>query len=173
MTEGEVFLFSVGNFLALVAALGWGLRRMARQFFYARRAELRKSMIAASKVLRDAKVRASQSRRKMAGLEAELAERRLVAVASTDEECANIVRDARINAQRIHDRVAKLGEEERARTLLEVRDRLLDRAYSSALDALRKNMTAKMAESAMSRGMVEFDDLLAAGDGRNECGGAR
>lgn len=166
MSEFKIFLLGGVNFALLLSALIWGLRRMARQFFYARRDGIRKQMVEAARQLRGTKARACGNRHLMARVEEDIAHRRRLAQASCEKECERIAADAKRRATWIVDGAARQAEEERRRRLADVRRHILASAFVRAEALLRKRVAGEAGEGILQRGLGELRALVAARQGR-------
>ena len=170
MSQGEIFIFSCLNFGLLIAGLVWGLRRVARQFFYARREELKKQMIAAAHGRRDARARLSRCRKMASGLEAEIAERRKVMSSTVAKECEAIMADARRRADGLRAGVMRQIREDESRAQGEVRASILERAFERAAKILRDETTAAARGHALDSGIADLTDAMS-GKGAAASGG--
>ena len=160
MTEGQIYAWSVVNFALMVGAVAVPLRRMARQFFFARRDRMQKEMISAAHLLRQAKVAASKQRALQQGLAEELEARRAAAAECADGECKALFEDAKRAAENALARAMRQGEEEHIRYRAEIGQRLLAEAFSRAAKKLKTKMTPEVLQRVTARGVTEFSGLL-------------
>lgn len=160
MKQVEVFVFGIINTFILIAVLLWLFRRLARQFFYARRIWLKKEFISSYGLLKGARQRIAQCLRSKEGLPDEISMRRRAVSSRADAECAAIIGEARRRADRIVDNAQRQAEEERARALAEVRERLLGDAFSRAMNLLPDEMTDDVQKRIVKQGVEEFEGLF-------------
>lgn len=160
MSEFDLFLLGCLNFAALIALLIWGLRRTARQFFYARRATLRKQMVVAAQALREAKGRAAKSRSLFAHLAEDVAYRKDGIAAAAAQRCDQIAEEAKRRAGRILDAAERQMKEEQARALADVRRQMILCAFRRVRDALKGKLDRGSQKKILERGCAELTALF-------------
>ena len=162
MTEFEIFIFGCLNFVALVALLFYGLRKSARQFFYARRATLKKAMVAAARERREARLKLAEGRKLAASLEADIAERRRIMAEGCGQECAAVLAEARRRGEQLTAAAARQTAEERLRAASVVRGRILAEAFRRAEELLRA-APEEARRRAIEGGVADIEALVRGG----------
>lgn len=171
MTEFEVFIFGCLNFVALVALLFYGLRKSARQFFYARRATLKKLMVVAAHERREARLKVARGRKLVASLEVDIAERRRMMAEGCGRECEAVLAAARRRGEQLTASAARQTQEERLRIAQAVRGEILVEAFRQA-EAILQAAPEKDRRRAVEGGVAEIEALVR-GHPTLTAGGAR
>lgn len=163
MSEFDVFLLGCINFAALIALLVWGMRRVARQFFYARRANLQKQMVSVARSLRAAKGRAARSRLLRDRLAVDIAHRKDGVAASAAQACDLIAKEAGRRARRIVETADRQRKEQQACTIAEVRRQMVVRAFAQARALVEEALDRGARRRIIDRGCGELSSLLSEG----------
>lgn len=161
MTQKTLFIFGIANFALLIIALSWGLKGMARQFFFARNSMIKKEMIASAKILKEAKARFLKSAGLAANLEKEILERRSVAVKRSDHECAEIIKFAEMKALGLAQSAERQSEEAKNEAKSRVKLRLLDLAFDRAVPMLLSQLNEDAKKKTLERGLKEISAIIA------------
>lgn len=173
MSQFEIFIFGCMNFAALMVVIAWSLRKVVRQFLYARRANLKKQMVAAAHERRQARTRLAKARASSDSVSEDIERRRRVMAESCVAECDGIVEEARRQASRIMESAGRQIVEERARAASNVRKQILEKAFARAEETIRSGMTDASRRNAVEEGLSELRGVVADEKGREYFGGER
>lgn len=160
-----IFIFGLINFAILVTALIWGTRRASSQFFYARRSEIKKDMVASAILLKQAKGRLLNLKKLMANLAGDILARHKTAIARATAEHDDIIKGARQKAAGLADAAARQSAEAKREALLDVRSRILKDAFARADAALAKGIPEKTKKDAVERGLKEVSAIMSSNAG--------
>lgn len=159
MTEFEIFLFGILNFVALIIALMWGLRRIARQYFYARSVGLRKEMIKSAHERRDAKARLVTARRKFEGVDGDIEHRRETIVSGYKKEGTTILEEAALRALRIIETTTRQAQEVRARAIAKIRAHILTHAFEKARTMLERGISESDEQHLVGKSLADLESI--------------
>ncbi|HPM40859.1 MAG TPA: ATP synthase F0 subunit B [bacterium] len=173
MSQFEIFIFGCMNFAGLMAIIAWSLRKVVRQFLYARRANLKKQMVVAAHERRQARARLAKAREEADSVSEDIERRRRVMAESCVAECDGIIEEARRQASRIMESAGRQIVEERARAASNVRKRILEKAFARAEEMVRGGMTDAARRDALDAGLSELRVAVADEKGREYFGGER
>lgn len=120
--EGPSLFWTTFNFVLLIAALVYFVRKPALDFFAERRDGIRQDLDQAAQLKKEAEERYSKWQRRLADLEQELDGIRETARARAEEERASILADARASAERIQRDATAAIEQETRRAREDLRD---------------------------------------------------
>lgn len=160
MKEFEVFIFGIVNFAILISLLFWGTRKLARQFFYARRMNIKKDLVDSARLERSAKFRLKNSKKLFENLQSDLAKRRAAAAAVCNEECRAIEDGAKRVAQHLIDGAVKQGRRERERALEAVKQRVMEEAFCGALEFVKAKMNTETGRAIMDKEIDRFENAI-------------
>ncbi len=156
--QHETFWKTV-NFVILVGALGWGLKKAGGKFFRSRTENIRQEMAEARKLKEEAEERVAGIERRMEKLDEEIAELRASARREMEAEKARF----RNETERLLARMQSNAEREIASAAKQARNEL--RAYASELalrlarQKIRQRMTPEVAGRLMDRFVNELGRL--------------
>ena len=151
--HGGLEVWKWANFALLAVILGWAVKKNAGPFFAARTLQIRKEMLEADDLGRQATARAAEIDRRLANLEAEIAALRAESAREAESETARL---SRLTALEI-GKIQAMAEQEIAAAGKAARSEL--KRYSAELairlaeDKLRARMTPQ-AQDALLRGFV-------------------
>lgn len=154
--QTEVFVFGILNTFIMVIALFWVFRRLARQFFYARRMWVKREMISSSRLLKEAKARFVRNRSLKEKLPEEIAARRRTIELRIEDECNAITIDAERQSDRIIGNARRQSNDEKARILKTLRQHLLNDAIARALDILSTKATGEVEDHITENGVADL-----------------
>jgi F-type H+-transporting ATPase subunit b len=140
------------NFLILVGALGWLIKKYAGPFFQSRSEEIRKGIEEAGKQKADAEARAAGIERRMASLATDIGDLRARA---TEEINAEGERVSRETEQKIA-KVQVQAEQEIASAAKTARQELKAYAAELALELAERKIRARLTPAADARLLNEF-----------------
>lgn len=154
--QTEVFVFGILNTFIMVVALFWAFRRLARQFFYARRMCFKREMISSSRLLKEAKARFVRNRSFKEKLPEEIAARMRTIELGIEDECKAITIDAKRQSNRIIENARRQSNDERARILKTLRQRLLNDAIARAFEILSTEATREVGGHIAEKGVADL-----------------
>jgi F0F1-type ATP synthase membrane subunit b/b' len=161
----KIFLFGLLNFSLLSYALYRLIGPSMNQFFYARRATIRKQMLSQVMNLRKARAAAAQSRADYDALPKEMAARRAAILSQCREECDSIAEEAKRRAEYMLESAGRQVAEERSRSEKKIRAKLLVRAFEAAEDALREQAASRPMQEYAQSGLKDLADYAAGREG--------
>lgn len=130
------------NLLLVVGLIAWYGREPIRRFFADRRQTIAHGLDQASTLLRDAELKHAEWERRMAGIDAELAEIRRETSARAEAERQRILAEAEASAERIRRDAEAAADQELRRARAELRAEAADLAVKLAGRLVTERMTA-------------------------------
>lgn len=155
-----VFIFGLINFAVLLTALIWGTRRTARQFFYARRSEIKREMVASAVLLKQAKARLSKLEKLAATLADDIHARQKAIAIRAAAEHDDIINGASQKARGLIDAASRQSAEARREALLDIKSKILDAAFARAIAILSRGVPEKAKKAAVERGLEEVSTMV-------------
>ena len=129
------------NFLLLVGALVFLVRKPARAYFQERREGIVSQLDEAAELQRDAEERYARWQRQLVDLESEVAQIRATAQERAEREATQILADARATAERIQQDAAAAIDSELRRAQAQLRAETSELAVELAAGILEQNVT--------------------------------
>ncbi|MFA4875621.1 MAG: hypothetical protein WC956_03820 [bacterium] len=149
----RIFLLGLVNFSILLYALHRLLGSATNQFFFSRRARIRKEMLASVMDLRKSRAMSAQSRANYDSLPKDMAARRAAVLAQCRVECSLIEDDARRRAEYMIESSKRQAGEEQAKAGRRLRTRLVSRAFEIANEKLKRASAATPMRRYLEQGL--------------------
>lgn len=159
MGSFNTIILGLVNFLILCALIYWFFGPSANQFFYSRRAKIRKQMFNSVMTLRHARAHAARSKEHYEGLPHDIETRKQAISKNCDKECRHIVEEAHRKAEHIMKAGERRAAKERNRHATLLRERLMRQAFRIAEERIRKTSTPAMQEKYLEKGFDQLDGI--------------
>ena len=156
----EVFIFGLINFSILIATLFIFFKRLSRQFFYARRSQIKKEMTETASLLREAKLKSVNANTLHRKIDEEITLRKNLVKTQCHSECKSIIDEANKRAAHIIDSSHKFEKDERIKARLDMRKALVIEAWNRAEKKLKEKMDNVTSLKITRNGLSEFENLI-------------
>lgn len=151
------FIFGLVNFAILVGASLWGLRKLARQYFYARQTGIKKKIVESTFAMRTAQKKSDTVRGLFKNFAGDLEKRRSTAANVCNSECKAIEENAARAGTYIIEGAKRQGERAHARELLTVKDKIVEEAFINAVDILKEKLAVDSGREIVKKEMEAFE----------------
>ena len=139
--DTSTFVWQVINFLLLVGALVFLVRKPAKAYFQERREGIVSQLDEAAELQRDAEESYARWQRQLVDLESEVAQIRATAQERAEREATQILADARATAERIQQDAAAAIDSELRRAQAQLRAETSELAVELAAGILEQSVT--------------------------------
>lgn len=160
MKSETVFIFNLINFAILITLLFYFLKKITRQFLYARKLTIKKEAIKAAKTLRQARLHLINSKLSTQKLPDEINVRSKMISKRCEDECEKIINAANGRASHIIETAIKQGQEEKRLALLEIKKKMILSAFTKAKRVVKEKMTSDLQETIIKNGISEIIPLV-------------